>query len=65
MPRDERDETQVGIDEGHYEVIATIKDNDADYGPCTGQVISNGIGENITIYSYKNDPKRISLHIGD
>jgi hypothetical protein len=54
-----------GIDEGHYEVIGETHDEDCDYGPCHGKIISNGIGENITIWSYENDPTRISLHVGD
>jgi len=47
--------------EGHHFAV-TYKDEDCDFGSCTGYIIKN-LG--ITIYTYDDDPTRLSIHYGD
>lgn len=47
--------------EGHHTAIS-FKDNDFDYGDCTGYTIKD-LG--ITIYTYANDSNRVSIHQED
>tara|TARA_R110002020_G_scaffold65744_3_gene173394 strand:- start:4731 stop:4898 length:168 start_codon:yes stop_codon:yes gene_type:complete len=47
--------------EGHHFAV-TYKDEDCDFGSCTGHTIKN-LG--ITIYTYDDDPTRLSIHYGD
>ena len=54
---------QVGIDEGQYDIIDRIEAEDGDFGPCEGIVCSNGIHPDVIVWTYKDDPKRISFHI--
>ena len=54
---------QVGIDEGQYEILDRIEDEDGDFGPCEGIVCSNGSDPDVIVWTYKDDPKRISFHI--
>lgn len=45
--------------EGHHFAV-TYKDKDCDFGSCTGYTIKN-LG--LTIYTYDDDPTRLSIHI--
>jgi len=47
--------------EGHHFAV-TYKDKDCDFGSCIGYTIKN-LG--ITIYTYDDDPTRLSIHYGD
>ena len=60
MPYQEIDDVYEPF-EGHH-VAKMFDDDDCDHGPCTGYEIKE---LDLTVYVYKNDPTRISFHVGD